>query len=105
ANEPAEFTVTNIWQDDDGQPLLKEVTTWRITPDRLIAADIRLTPAGDEPVVIADTKEGFFAVRMRDELREKGGTGKIVNANGQKGEQEAWGQASPWVDYSGTIDG
>ncbi|MGC1272998.1 MAG: PmoA family protein [Planctomycetaceae bacterium] len=104
-SEPAEFRVVNHWLGNGGVPLLKESTTFRIFPDRLVAADIRLTPAGAEPVEFADTKEGFFAIRVRDELREKGGTGKIVNANGQKGEAEAWGQAAPWVDYSGTVDG
>ena len=103
--EPAEFRVGNEWQDADGKPLLRETTTYRIFPDRLIAADIHLTAVGDEPVEFADTKEGFFAIRVRDELREKGGSGKIVNANGQTGEKEAWGQTAPWVDYSGTVDG
>lgn len=102
-HKPAEFRVVNHWMDDDGKPLLTETTTYRIFPDRLIAADIRLTPAGNESLEFADTKEGFFAIRVRDELREKGGTGAIVNANGQAGEKEAWGQVAAWVDYSGTV--
>lgn len=102
---PASFQMENLWLDDDGKPLLKETTTVRVYGDRLIAYDATLTPAGDEPVSIGDTKEGFFAIRLRDELTEGKGTGQIVNANGEKGEKEAWGKASPWVDYSGKVEG
>jgi len=103
--DPASFCVHNTWIDKSGQPLLKETTTVSISTDRTIAYDMTLAPAGNEPIEFGDTKEGFFALRVRDELREKGGDGKITNANGATGEKEAWGKTSPWVDYSGTVDG
>jgi hypothetical protein len=56
-------------------------------------------------VVFGDTKEGFFALRLRDELSELTGTGKMTNAAGQTGMALIWGHRSPWVDYSGTLDG
>ena len=102
---PARFRITNEWLDAKGNPLLLETSTVSIYPDRLIVYDIQLTPAGDEPVEFGDTKEGFFAVRLRDELREKGGNGQIVNAQGHHGAAEAWGKESKWVDYSGEVDG
>lgn len=102
---PASFRMENLWLDNDGKPLLKETTTVRIYGDRVISYDAILAPAGDEPVTIGDSKEGFFAIRLRDELTEGKGTGRIVNATGAKGEKEAWGKTSPWVDYSGTVDG
>ncbi|HEX6983856.1 MAG TPA: DUF6807 family protein, partial [Planctomycetaceae bacterium] len=101
---PAAFRVRNVWLDGDGQPLLKETTTVRVSADRVVAYDIALSPAS-EAVTFGDTKEGFFAIRLRDELREKGGTGTITNAHGAKGEKEAWGKTAPWVDYSGTVNG
>jgi hypothetical protein len=103
--DPAQFRVSNVWLDDQHKPLLKEETTISVSSDRVVSYDMNLSPAGDEPITFGDTKEGFFAIRLRDELREKGGTGKIVNANGAHGEGEAWGKTSPWVDYSGTVDG
>jgi hypothetical protein len=102
---PASFKVANVWLDGSQQPLLREETTINIFAARVIGYDMRLSPAGDEPVTFGDTKEGFFAIRVRDELREKGGSGKITNANGANGEAEAWGKTSPWVDYSGSVDG
>lgn len=102
---PASFRYVADWLDGSGKPLLKETTTVRVFADRLIAYDISLTPAGNEPVTFGDTKEGYFALRMRTELTEDKGTGKITNANGAKGEKEAWGKTAPWVDYSGTTDG
>jgi hypothetical protein len=29
----------------------------------------------------------------------------MINAEGKTGMKEVWGKASPWVDYSGTLDG
>ncbi len=103
--DPAVFKAVQRWIGKDGKPVLTETDTVSVSADRLVAYDLALTPAGDEPVEFGDTKEGFFAVRLRDELRGKGGTGKIVNANGAAGEKETWGRTAAWVDYSGTVDG
>lgn len=99
------FRVFNVWLDKDGQPLLRETTTVTVSADCVIAYDIALSPAGDGPIHFGDTKEGFFALRVRDELREKGGNGKITNAHGGRGEAACWGKTAPWVDYSGSVDG
>ncbi len=60
----------------------------------------------------ADTKEGFFAIRVHPKLRLVGApddgvndvTGRITNSAGQT-DAECWGQPAAWVDYSGLIDG
>ena len=44
-------------------------------------------------------------IRMRPLLQEQGGSGHIVNADGQAGEKAAWGKPSNWCDYSGEIKG
>ena len=103
--DPAVLKAVHDWIGKDGKPVLTETDTISIFSDRLVAYDMALTPPGDEPVHFGDTKEGFFAVRLRDELRGKGGTGTIVNADGARGEKEAWGRTAAWVDYSGTVDG
>ena len=102
---PAVLKVENEWLDADGKPLLLEKSTIRIFADRLISYDIEFAPAGDREVEFADTKEGLFAIRVRDELREKGGTGVLRNAEGKSGESETWGRASAWMDYSGEVEG
>jgi hypothetical protein len=72
--------------------------------DRYIDYAIKLTATADE-VVLGDTKEGTFGVRVADSIRvdsRKGG--KIVNSRGQK-DAAAWGYAAQWLDNSGPVDG
>jgi hypothetical protein len=71
---------------------------------RTIDVDITLT-ALDQPVKFGDTKEGTFGIRLSDQLREKPANGKMTNAAGATGMKDVWGKPSPWVDYSGTVDG
>ena len=42
---------------------------------------------------------------LADKLAEKGGTGTMTNAEGAQKMKNVWGKPSPWVDYSGTLDG
>lgn len=102
---PAVYRIHNLWLDNEGRPVLSETSTARIYTDGLIAYDIQLSPAGDEPVEFGDTKEGFFAIRLRDKLRADKGSGQIINSKGQTGEAGAWGQEAKWVDYSGQVEG
>lgn len=51
-----------------------------------------------------DTKEGTFGIRLATALSEDG-HGRMVNAEGGQGEKQVWGKRSPWVDYSGLVDG
>lgn len=95
--------VNNSWLDDDGQPLLKEKTTYTITPDRLIACELQLK-AVDRPVTFGDTKEGLFAIRVHTDLRGAA-SGTISNADGLVSEKDCWGKPSSWVDYTGKVDG
>lgn len=87
----------------DGKHLLTETTTVSIFSNHLIIYDSTLT-AATEPVEFEDTKEGMFAFRFRDELREVAGA-SVVNADGLKTTKECWGKESDWVDYYGTLDG
>ncbi len=71
---------------------------------RLFVFDITLT-ASAAPLTFGDTKEGAFAVRINDAIREAKGDGKLENADGKSGEKNCWGQLSTWCDYSGPING
>ncbi len=79
--------------------------------NRIMDFDLRLT-AQAELVTLDDTKEGTFALRVAtpmEESRESAQgvrrTGMILSAEGRVGEQQVWGTRSPWVDYSGVIEG
>ncbi|MGD0578587.1 MAG: PmoA family protein [Bryobacteraceae bacterium] len=94
------------WRDPDGRTLLVEDRVMCFSGEgqaRTIHFDVTLHAVSK--VVFGDTKEGFFAIRLRDELTELKGTGKMTNAAGQTGMELVWGHRSPWVDYCGTLDG
>lgn len=97
---------TFIWESDKGAPLLRETRTMTFSGDatkRVIDFDATLTAL--DKATFGDTKEGFFAIRLRDELREVKGTGKMTASDGKTGMKQVWGAAFPWVDYAGTLEG
>ena len=97
----------NRWLDPKGGSVCedeREFRLWDLGNARVIDAVIRVH-ATDGPVKFGDTKEGTFGLRVPSSIdvnRGEGGT--IVNAEGLK-DQNAWGKRSPWVDYSGPIEG
>lgn len=103
ANGSLTVKMVNDWQGEAGKPVLVETTDVTIFQNRLMVYDIRLTAAA-EPVQFQDTKEGFLAIRVAPTMNAKTG-GVIVNASGDVGEENCWGKPSPWVDYSGPVDG
>ncbi|MDO4557446.1 MAG: PmoA family protein, partial [Planctomycetia bacterium] len=106
-----ELTTTNDWIMPDHSVVLMDrrhlvfrksevegSTVYGIDPE------VTLTAVADE-VLLGDTKEGAFGIRVWEEMRpdrEKGG--KIVNAEGLQND-DAWGKRSDWVDYSGSVQG
>jgi hypothetical protein len=58
---------------------------------------------GGEPVELGQTNFGFLGVRVAKTMSEQFGGGKLTDARGARGEKEIFGQASPWVDYSGPV--
>lgn len=71
---------------------------------RYVDYEIRLwSPSG--PLVMADTKEGGFAVRVAGDMKVAAGKGgRYINSQGQENGQ-AWGQPAQWVDYTGPVEG
>lgn len=99
------LAATFDWVDSDGKRLLSEARTIAFESHptlRTMDFDIQLTAA--ENVTFGDTKEGTFAIRLVRALEEEQ-TGRMINAAGAAGEKAVWGKASPWVDYSGVLDG
>lgn len=56
-------------------------------------------------VVFGETKEGFFALRVADSLREEGGQAQYLSAFGWKTSQRIWGTRAPWVALQGQVSG
>jgi hypothetical protein len=105
----AQLLAFNHWLDSDRNKLMEEWTVITVynMPEtgRLIDWDITFV-ASDKGIHIGDTKEsGTLSVRMNTPLHERDGSGLITNAYGAVTEAENWGKPSPWVDYSGELEG
>jgi hypothetical protein len=105
AGKSGTLSVTNDWNDPDGKTLLVETNDMTFYSDpKLRTIDFHITLTAKVDVTLGDTKEGAFAIRLAEPFTAKGG-GKMSNAEGKVGMREVWGKRSPWVDYTGTLDG
>jgi hypothetical protein len=102
-----EIKSANVWRGPDGKEICEDervIRFYATTRARVIDFDIVIR-ATSGPVTFGDTKEGMFGLRVASSMdvkRKQGG--KITNAEGVT-DLEAWGKASPWVDYTGPIEG
>jgi len=105
----AVLRTTDDWLGPDGKKVLedeREVAFYGVGENRVIDFDITLKATAG-PVTFGDTKEGSFGLRVASSMDVKSkmnSGGKIVNAEGIT-DDAAWGKASPWVDYTGPVDG
>jgi hypothetical protein len=100
------FTLATDWIGKSGRKVATDtriVRFYDLAGARVMDFDITVKPVG-EPLVLGDTKEGSFGLRLPDTMRLKGGDGVIVNSEGVSG-GATWGKRAAWVDYSGTVDG
>jgi hypothetical protein len=110
AKDHARIVTANEWRTADGVKILDEKRTlslYLVDRERLLVMESDLW-ADVCPITFGDTKEGSFGVRVRTEMTEEKGKGKITNADGKTGEKGAngcWGRISAWCDYSGPLDG
>jgi len=107
SGEQAVISTRNDWVASDGKRQCEDVRTLTFGVDgesRWIDFDIVIKAVG-QPVRFGDTKEGTFGIRVAGSMKvdAKQG-GKIVNSHGQT-DRDAWGKASPWVDYHGPVEG
>jgi hypothetical protein len=104
--------VRHRWQSGADWTLCTDETTIRIrrvAEGTLLDHEI-VIHASHGPLVLGDTEEGALAVRVNEALRvshgkkkdARPGTGRILNANGDRN-AAAWGKRAPWCDYSGPL--
>lgn len=103
----ANVRTRNVWQGPDGKEICEDQRTFRfycLASPRILDFEITIH-AHRGPVTFGDTKEGTFGLRLASSMDVKRKTGgKITNAEGLN-DLEAWGKASPWVDYTGPVEG
>jgi len=103
----AVIVTRNDWVSESGEKQCEDERRFVFGADedqRWINAELIVkATAGD--VKFGDTKEGCFGVRVAGTMKvtsEQGG--RLVNAE-DVANTDAWGKASPWVDYHGPVDG
>ncbi|MCA8991441.1 MAG: PmoA family protein [Planctomycetaceae bacterium] len=99
----ASFELVAHWMGVDDKPLLRQTTIYTIYDDFFLGCDTTFS-AIDQPVSFGDTKEGMFAIRLPNSMREMISQGPVRNAEGKSGSEPCWGLESPWVDYCGKVD-
>lgn len=103
--ETATIVTANDWRAPDGHKVCEDVRTWTFGTDgdqRWMDCRFVLS-ASEGELRLADSKEGFFALRVAHSLRvDNNQGGKIVTSRGLT-DADAWGQPAEWVDYSGPI--
>jgi len=100
--ETAVMKVVNHWVNEKNEPVLEETSTIRIHSNRLIDYDATLKAVGG-PATFGHTKEGMFAVRVPNSMREIMEGAHVVSDAGVEGTKALWGQPTPWIDYQGKI--
>jgi hypothetical protein len=103
----AVLRTTDDWLGPGGKKVCDDervVRAFATTGVRVVDFDITLK-ATTGLVRFGDTKEGMFGLRVASsmDVNKKQG-GKITNAEGIH-DDAAWGKASPWVDYTGPVEG
>ena len=92
------------WKDKEGKVVLEE--TKRVTfggGADLFWMDHDITlKAPNVPVIFGDSKEGAFGLRLNDTLKEAGGSGRYLNAEGLES-GAVWGKPSAWVAIRGAV--
>lgn len=95
---------TLAWTNKDGQVLFDETKRVSFGGEADVfwmTHDITLTAR--VPVTMGDTKEGMFAIRLNDTLKEAGGSGRYLNAEGLETAAHTWGKPSMWVAIRGAV--
>ena len=98
-------SATFVWEALDKRVMIEEQRTMTFYAEHdLRTIDVDFTLTAKTPVKFADTKEGFFAIRVADSISGKKG-GIMTNSEGAQTEKNVWGKRADWVDYEGTVEG
>ena len=102
----------NKWVAPDGTVTCTDERTFRVyarpNSERLFDFEITLK-AGNDPIVLGDTKEGTMSIRIAESMRlshgkGKPGAGRIVLSSGVR-DDATWGKPAAWCDYYGPVNG
>jgi len=108
---PGKGTLSTLmnWVGADGGVVLSESRDMVFIAEPngyAVDLNIKLRAVGQQ-VVFEDTKEGMFAIRVADWLREDEGTGQYLSSSGDRSpvNDNIWGKRARWVSLQGQSDG
>jgi Methane oxygenase PmoA len=92
----------NIWRRPNANAPIKDFRKITVSAPshELYQIDFDITLEMLLDVTIEKTNHSFFSGRMDADLAVING-GTMINAEGNKGEKETFGKASPWIDFYG----
>jgi hypothetical protein len=102
----------NEWRSREGKALAHEERTLEFHrpagTERIIDFTFKIQATQGE-LVLGDTKEGTFAIRVAESMRvmqpkNQPGAGHLVNSRGDR-DGAVWGKRAEWADYYGPVDG
>jgi hypothetical protein len=102
------FTVSNFYLDKEGKRIAHEICKYTIVVRRrsyMLIYDSTIS-SDEHDLVFGDDQEYGLGIRVQTPIEERYG-GQILNADGLKGEKgdnNAYGKASDWCDYSGVMN-
>ncbi|MFH1943605.1 MAG: PmoA family protein [bacterium] len=101
------LSVVLHWVGKNGRTLLEENRSMVFYPgkDEYTVDFVMTLTAQDTTVIFRDTKEGMFAIRVADWLKEDGGSGRYLSSNGDETEKNIWGRRASWVRLEGEKEG
>ena len=100
--DTAVITDECIWSRPGALSPLKDSRRYIITapnPERFLI-DVEITLQALMDVNILKTNHSLFSVRVAHDLAVTNG-GKMINAEGARGEKETWGKRSAWLGFYG----
>jgi hypothetical protein len=109
------IAVADRWVAPNGTLICTDERTLRFRGDasgRFIDYEVTLQALPDKPLLLGDNKDGTMALRVAQWMTaphkvkgvERGGHGRIINANGDSGDT-AWGKRADWCDYFAEHEG
>jgi hypothetical protein len=111
-DDAGKLVTKNDWLTRDGELIGHDVRTLTFYPPhgtvRFFDFEIVIHASNGE-LVLGDTKEGTFAIRVAESMRVKQprgreALGRLINSRGDV-DGATWGKRAEWVDYSGPVDG
>lgn len=111
-NDRGILATSNEWRAKDGRVLGRDERRYTFYPPqgdvRIVDFEVTIFASAGE-IVLGDTKEGTFALRVAESMRvmqpkNQPGQGRLVNSRGQLN-GDVWGKRAEWADYSGPVDG